>query len=568
MARSKDLSSEDYLILLGTFAVELLQRSTLNEIFWLIADRVIAGIGFDDCVIYLMDQASGELVQAAAYGAKCPEGRVIVEPITISLGEGIVGSVARSLKPVRVGDTRLDSRYILDDVFRLSELAVPIELHGECVGVIDSENAVVDFYTEKHEEILMTIASMVATKISDAKHEEELQLTVSQLKIAQDMLASQAEDLINAREMADSSNKAKSEFLATMSHEIRTPLNAIIGISNLMRDTSLNPEQLEFADIIYDSGNHLLILITDILDFSRIEAKEITISVSSLNLKKLVETSIRVCKSANTQNKIPVVTHFDSSVPEWVLADEARVQQVLVNLIGNALKFTFEGQIAVNVKTSSASLLFSITDTGVGISKTDLDVIFNPFQQVNSSLSREYEGTGLGLSIARTLSHLMSGNLTVNSAVGVGSEFILSLPLKAAPRHRIKTNDRVITKTNRKLNILIVEDNPVNRFLIVKTLGYIGFTADVAVNGLAAVEIVNKSSYDLILMDLQMPVMDGYEAMRKIRANGAITQPRIIVISANVQPKDISDSYSAGADGFLSKPIDRKALFNIIYTMS
>jgi CheY-like chemotaxis protein len=335
-----------------------------------------------------------------------------------------------------------------------------------------------------------------------------------------------------------------------------------------MRDTSLNPEQLEFADIIYDSGNHLLILITDILDFSRIEAKEITISVSSLNLKKLVETSIRVCKSANTQNKIPVVTHFDSSVPEWVLADEARVQQVLVNLIGNALKFTFEGQIAVNVKTSSASLLFSITDTGVGISKTDLDVIFNPFQQVNSSLSREYEGTGLGLSIARTLSHLMSGNLTVNSAVGVGSEFILSLPLKAAPRHRIKTNDRVITKTNRKLNILIVEDNPVNRFLIVKTLGYIGFTADVAVNGLAAVEIVNKSSYDLILMDLQMPVMDGYEAMRKIRANGAITQPRIIVISANVQPKDISDSYSAGADGFLSKPIDRKALFNIIYTMS
>ncbi|MFT5135839.1 MAG: signal transduction histidine kinase [Arenicella sp.] len=554
-------------MLLGTFAVELLQKSTLNEIFWLIADRVIADIGFDDCVIYLMDRGSGQLIQAAAYGAKCSEGHVIIEPITISLGDGIVGSVARNLKPERIGDTRLDSRYILDDVFRLSELAVPIELHGECIGVIDSENAVVDFFTEKHEEILMTIASMVATKISDAKHEEELQLTVSQLKIAQDMLASQAEELISAREMADSSNKAKSEFLATMSHEIRTPLNAIIGMSNLIRDTSLDPQQLEFADIICDSGSHLLILITDILDFSRIEAKEMTISVSRLNLKQLVETSTRVCKSANTQNKTPVVTYFDSSAPEWVLADEARVQQVLVNLIGNALKFTSEGQISVNVKAESSKLLFSITDTGVGISKTDLDVIFNPFQQVNSSLSREYEGTGLGLSIARKLSHLMSGDLTVSSVVGVGSEFILSLPLKALPCHQIETNGRVKTKINGKLNILIVEDNPVNRFLMVKILGHIGFTADVAVNGLEAVEIVNKSPYDLILMDLQMPVMDGYEALRKIRANGAITQPRIIVISANVQPKDISDSYSAGADGFLSKPIDRTALFNIIYNM-
>ena len=564
MSRSEDLNSEDYLKLLSTFALELLQKSSLDDIFWLIADRAIAGIGFDDCVIYLIDRTSGELVQAAAYGPKSPEGRVIVDPITIPVGEGIVGSVAANLKPERIRDTRLDSRYILDDEFRLSELAVPIVLHGECIGVIDSENSKVDFYTEKHEEILVTIASMAATKISDAMREEELQSTVRQLKIVQDMLAAQADELISAKEMADSSNRAKSTFLATMSHEIRTPLNAIIGMSDLIRDTSLNPEQFEYANIIWDSSNHLLNLITDILDFSKIEANELRISENTIDLKQLVEASVRVCKSANTVSEVPILIQFDPSLPECILGDEPRVKQILVNLIGNAIKFTSEGQITVTVCVESENLLFTISDTGVGIPCSDTEKIFSPFQQVDSSHSREYEGTGLGLSIARRLSRLMSGDLTVSSTVGVGAEFVLSLPLRVVSRQRAEPSGRIEVETDKKLKILIVEDNPVNRLLAVKILGQVGFTADVAVDGLEAVEFVNKMPYDLIFMDLQMPVMDGYEAMRKIRANLAISQPRIIVISANVQPQDVSNSYNAGADGFLPKPIDRKALVDII----
>jgi CheY-like chemotaxis protein len=314
----------------------------------------------------------------------------------------------------------------------------------------------------------------------------------------------------------------------------------------------------------------LLKLITDILDFSKIEANELSFAEGNLNLKQLVETSIRVCTSANPKNKIPVVANFDSSTPNWILGDEARVRQILVNLIGNALKFTLEGQITVKVTTESENLLVSIADTGVGIPETDFEKIFNPFQQVDSSLSRQYEGTGLGLSIARKLSRLMSGDLSVSSVVGAGTEFVLSLPLRAVKHQRTKPLGRAKIEQERKLKILIVEDNPANQLLVVKILDQVGFTADidVAVNGVEAVKLVSKSPYDLIFMDLQMPAMDGYEAMRKIRSSGAIIQPRIIVISANVQPEDVNNSYSAGADGFLPKPIDREAMVDIINALS
>jgi len=568
MANRHNLKPADYLKLINQFALDLLQKSTLDEIFWLIADKAIADVGFEDCIIYLTDPTTDELIQKAAYGPKNPQGREINAPITIKIGSGIVGAVAKNKKPERVDDTRLDSRYIIDDEFRLSELAVPILMGEECIGVIDSEHAEPGFYTSKHEEFLTTIASMAATKISDAISTERLQATIEKLEIVKKTLARQATELINAKKTADTANRGKSVFLATMSHEIRTPLNAIVGMSELLIDTELNEEQTEFAEIIVDSSGHLLELITGILDFSKIEADELELTETDIDLIALIETAVRVCKSANPKTKVPIAIEIHESTPQWLLADEARLRQVVVNLVGNALKFTASGKVTVKTwvedRAPNGRLFISIADTGMGIPTSQLQDIFNPFRQVQSTLTREYQGTGLGLSIARRLCILMDGELAAKSTVGQGSEFTVSMALKPGAKQDPDHPPSISLSKKQPLSFLVAEDSSVNRLLIVKILNQAGIQPDIAVNGLEAVKSVAKKSYDVILMDLQMPVMDGHEAIRRVRELEMATRPKIVVISANVQPQDISLAFQSGADIFIPKPIDRKALFEAI----
>ncbi|MDG2471171.1 MAG: ATP-binding protein [Pirellulaceae bacterium] len=568
MANRNNLKPADYLKLINQFALDLLQKSTLDEIFWLIADKAIADVGFEDCIIYLTDPTKNELIQKAAYGPKNLQGREINAPIKIKIGSGIVGAVAKNKKPERVDDTRLDSRYIIDDEFRLSELAVPILMGKDCIGVIDSEHAEPGFYTSQHEEFLTTIASMAATKISDAISTERLQATIEKLEIVKKTLARQATELINAKKTADTANRGKSVFLATMSHEIRTPLNAIVGMSELLIDTELNEEQTEFAEIIVDSSGHLLELITGILDFSKIEADELELTETDIDLIALIETAVRVCKSANPKTKVPIVIEIHESTPQWLLADEARLRQVVVNLVGNALKFTASGKVTVKTwvedRAPNGRLFISIADTGMGIPTSQLQDIFNPFRQVQSTLTREYQGTGLGLSIARRLCILMDGELAAKSTVGQGSEFTVSMALKPGVKPDADHPPSISLSKKQPLSFLVAEDSSVNRLLIVKILNQAGIQPDIAVNGLEAVKSVAEKSYDVILMDLQMPVMDGHEAIRRVRELEMATRPKIVVISANVQPQDISLAFQSGADIFIPKPIDRKALFEAI----
>lgn len=266
------MSSDKYLDLIHRFALRLPQQSSLEEILWLVAGQVIAELDFEDCVIYLSDPTSGHLIQSAAYGPKCPEPKTIADPITIPIGQGIVGSVAKEKQPERISDTRLDTRYILDDAFRLSELAVPILLDGECIGVIDSEHSRPDFFTQAHETFLTTIASMAATKISDAIRERELSATVQKLHATQQTLANQAVNLVRVRKQAQQIDQFNGQFVSRISHEIRTAMNAVTGTSELLLETTLDSTQMEYAMVILESSQHLCELIFEMLEHSMLNS--------------------------------------------------------------------------------------------------------------------------------------------------------------------------------------------------------------------------------------------------------------------------------------------------------
>ena len=433
MPHQEELTPEAFVTLLHQFALDLLKRSTLDEIFWLIADRVIAGIGFDDCVIYLLDHEKKILIQKAAYGPKNPEGRTIKDAITIPVGEGIVGSVALNAKPERIADTRLDPRYIIDDDFRLSELAVPILLNGRCIGVIDTENSEADFYTKRHEKWLSTIASIAATKISDANRAEELGETVKKLESTRKKLDKRAKQLKRATKNARLANQAKSEFLATISHELRTPMNGVLGMTELLLETKLDSTQLEYTQAVRASAGSLLNIINQVLDFSRIEADAIELDLNTFCLDALINETLSIFKIQGRINGIEIKSRISSNVPRNLIGDPEKIKQILVNLLGNSLKFTSTGSIALDVgreqenQDGKLRLKFEVRDTGIGLPEADTDKLFAAFTQADMSSTRHYGGTGLGLAISQELVTLMNGRIWCKNNDPSGCSFSLTL---------------------------------------------------------------------------------------------------------------------------------------------
>lgn len=373
---------------------------------------------------------------------------------------------------------------------------------------------------------------------------------------------------IEEKSKAEGAMQAKQIFLSNMSHEIRTPMNAIIGFTTVLSKTDLTDNQKEYLQAIKSSGDTLIVLINDILDLAKVNAGKMTFELVPFAMSSTIATILKLFETKIEEKKLKLEKFYDERIPKILLGDLVRLNQIIINLLSNALKFTTIGKITVSVRLLSedednVNIEFAISDTGIGINQNNLEKIFESFQQASNGTSRLYGGTGLGLAIVKQLVEMQGGTIKVDSIINKGSRFMVNLSFQKT-KDKIPKNELEYVNTDIKnLSILVVEDIPLNQLLMKTVLEDFGFETDIADNGKIAIEKLKNNKFDVILMDLQMPVMNGFEATRYIRDTMNSKIP-IIALTADVTTADLEKCKSFGMNDYISKPIDDHILYNKI----
>ncbi len=388
-------------------------------------------------------------------------------------------------------------------------------------------------------------------------------LTMSVLLYVYESLRQELLDaLIQERQRAETANIAKSNFLANMSHEIRTPMNGILGFSKILLREELSADARQHAEIISAASKTLLGLIDDVLELSKIEANKITLEPEPTQLHELVDELVSLFRYGADERGLHLGVEYDEHLPEWVEIDALRLRQILINLIGNALKFTPEGSVVLGLKRLDGELLITLQDSGIGIPEEKQEAIFEQFSQADNTLSRHYSGGGLGLSIVRRLVTLMQGEITVESRLNEGSCFHVRLPLQEVDAPYDEDDVAQPLPERFSASVLVAEDDEINRMVVSRFLNDFGCRVECVENGLLATEAMAQGQYDLLLMDLHMPQLDGIAATRRIRENDRHTP--IVALSADAMSSERDAALDAGMNDFLVKPLQQDRLQQVL----
>jgi signal transduction histidine kinase len=489
-------------------------------------------VQFDAATVFLLNEGSRELSACATY----PHKDEVPHIARFVLGEGILGYAVEQLETLNITDATLDPRFKMLDQSRSprSLMVQPLATPQRVVGAMTISRQRVDPFTELDAAILKVITNQAAIAIENGRLYEQLQAHLGELETANAQIAEVS--------------RLKSEFLANMSHELRTPLNAILGFSELLRDDLAGKisekQRKDCLDNIYNSGRHLLSLINDVLDLTKIEAGRMDLVYEEFGVESAMREVLNVLRSLAIKKDIEITSSVEPS-EALLIADKNKFKQVLYNLMSNAIKFTPPfGTVAVQARAQDQTLSISVKDSGIGIAKELQAKIFGAFYQVQSASNREYPGTGLGLALTKKLVELHGGSIDFDSAPAQGTTFTVQLPLRPGP-----------SKRNR---VLVVEDNPSNLDLARMVLEGNGFAVDTASNGQEGLEKARHLRPDLILMDMQLPGVDGLAVTRQLKADPATADIKVVALTANALKGSEEQALAAGCSGYIAKPIELK----------